>query len=259
MFKKRDNMQTSFTSFSDAAPTARLICLPHAGGSPRYFAPWRRNLPPDIDLVVAQYPSREVNVGANDDPAKVATRLADAMSELPNLPYVLFGHSLGGLLGFELTRVLQSRGLPLPRKLCISACKAPIHLPSPFVRHALTLPEGDFVQFVGTLGGLSPDVLENTEFCDMIRGAMRRDFDLLARYRYRPGPPLAVSMMLLCGDRDGHITREHLLDWRPEALIEPEIHMLTGDHFYLEDTTHQAWILDQILTALRPKYETTFI
>jgi pyochelin biosynthesis protein PchC len=258
---KHETTQTLFASYVDGMPTARLVCLPHAGGSPGYFAPWRRHLPSDIALTVAQYPSRDENMTgpATRDPMHLASLLADAMSELTDLPYVLFGHSLGGLLAFELTREMQCRGLRGPRLLCISACKAPVHLPSAFVRRAVALPEADFLHFVGALGGLSPDILDNTELCRIIGTAVRHDFDLMARYRYRPGAPVHAPVALLHGDRDSHLTIDHLLDWRLEAQIEPERHLLAGDHFYLEDGDNQKWVIDKLLAELKPKYGTAII
>ena len=36
-------------------PRARLVCLPHAGGSASFFRPWLAHLPGDIDLLAVQY------------------------------------------------------------------------------------------------------------------------------------------------------------------------------------------------------------
>src|SRR3954466_10119965 len=43
-------------------------------------------------------------------------------------PYEVFGHSLGALVAYEVTRELAARGLALPERLVVSAFPAP-HLP----------------------------------------------------------------------------------------------------------------------------------
>jgi surfactin synthase thioesterase subunit len=48
-----------------------------------------------------------------------------------NLPYCFYGHSLGALIAFEVSRELQRRKLPLPRHLYLSGRGGP-NAPEPF-------------------------------------------------------------------------------------------------------------------------------
>ena len=248
-------------TFRKAAPVGRLICLPHAGGSAAYFAPWRDYVPDNIELVVVQYPGRGGNGSDTPihDPDEMVARLVVVIRDLDPLPFMLFGHSLGGLLAFETVRALRQRHMDLPLHLYISATKAPMHLPSRFVVDAVSLPEPEFLDTVKSLGGLPEDMLENAELRELVTRVMRTDFDLAARYRYKPQAPLPVSMTVLCGEADGHVSRDTLLDWKAEVLTEPDIRMLAGDHFYLEKPRNISTIARDLALRFNPPARTQII
>jgi hypothetical protein len=71
-------------------------------------------------------------------------RVSDPDSEQP--PFALLGHSMGAWLVYEVAKVLQARGLPLPVKLYVVANRAP-HLAGW---------ENDVDQLAPRLGMLSP-------------------------------------------------------------------------------------------------------
>lgn len=83
-------------------------------------------------------------------------------------PFALLGHSMGAWLVYEVAKVLQSRGLPLPVKLYVVANRAP-HLAGW---------ENDMDQLAPRLGMLSPQQFwcdRSTPFRLLFRsGAHRR-------------------------------------------------------------------------------------
>jgi pyochelin biosynthesis protein PchC len=98
-------------------PRCRLVCLPHAGGSAGFFSGWQALLPADIELVSVQYPGREERLsetwpGSLEWMAGTITR---ALWDLSDRPLVLFGHSMGAALAYEVTRRLNRQGKDLQR------------------------------------------------------------------------------------------------------------------------------------------------
>ncbi|MFP3527301.1 thioesterase domain-containing protein, partial [Pantoea sp. SIMBA_072] len=55
----------------------------------------------------------------------LAAQLADEISHHLDGPYALFGHSLGGLLAFELAHALSLRDVPAPLALFASGTAGP--------------------------------------------------------------------------------------------------------------------------------------
>src|ERR1700722_19825580 len=99
-----------------AAPAVRLLCFPHAGGGASSFNGWLQVLPEWIELVKAQLPGRE---DRSDELPH--THVVDLVADLfPHVeavldrPLVIYGHSVGSLIGFELTRELHRRGCSAP-------------------------------------------------------------------------------------------------------------------------------------------------
>lgn len=87
----------------------------------------RFTLPDWINVVPVELPGhgRRFNEPLQTDLLGLVGQLAGELEEPLDLPYVLFGHSLGGLLVFELAHAFRQRGLPAPLTLFVSAAPAP--------------------------------------------------------------------------------------------------------------------------------------
>ncbi|NTX54583.1 thioesterase II family protein, partial [Myxococcus sp. CA039A] len=94
----------------------RVFCLPHAGGSASLFRTWQAELGQDIEVCPVQLPGRENRL--REPPLRELPRvvdfLVDVVARHGDKPFALFGHSMGALLAYELTRALRERGLPTP-------------------------------------------------------------------------------------------------------------------------------------------------
>lgn len=87
---------------ADAA--ARLICIPHAGGTAAAFAGWVNAIPANVELVAVQPPGRAERMSepAHVSMAPLVEEIFRALQPFLELPFVLFGHSLGSWVAFEL-------------------------------------------------------------------------------------------------------------------------------------------------------------
>jgi surfactin synthase thioesterase subunit len=110
----------------DRRPT--LLCLPTAGSGCGRYRAWQGMLGDGVSVVGVQLPGRE-NRWQDPFPstlAEAAEAVTAEVAELlsPETPLVVFGESLGGLLGYEVIRLLEERGRP-PAALVIAACEPP--------------------------------------------------------------------------------------------------------------------------------------
>src|SRR5580704_11807660 len=84
----------------------RLYCFPYAGRGGSVFVPWCAPLAPEIEVCPILLPGREARIretSVTSMPALVDS-LVDAIQADDDLPFAFFGHSLGGLVAFELSR-----------------------------------------------------------------------------------------------------------------------------------------------------------
>src|SRR5207244_548641 len=115
-------------------------------------------------------------------------KLSQILLPYLNVPFALFGHSMGALISFELARQLRRQNDPQPVHLLISSCYAP-HIPDPNPPiHAL--PESEFVEALRHLDGTPQEVLQDPELMQLVLPTLRADFALCETYVYTPEAPL---------------------------------------------------------------------
>ncbi|MBN2003123.1 MAG: alpha/beta fold hydrolase [Anaerolineae bacterium] len=226
-----------WVSYPKLNPAAkrRLFCFPYAGGGAAGFYRWPEYLPADVEVCAIRAPGRESR--SQEPPLTDFTTfietLVAAIRPLLDRPFAFFGHSLGALVAFEVTRRLRREGAPLPERLLVSAYRAP-QLPG---RYALIhdLPADAFLQGVLKYGGIPSAVMENAELLEAMLPALRADFALAETYDYIAEPPLPCPISVFNGSEDGHITQEELAAWNAQTQATAAFHSFPGGHFYLND------------------------
>ncbi len=230
--------------------TMRLFCFPYAGGGASIYARWKNEFSGQIQLVAVQLPGRENRLF---EPAQ--TRLQNLIPILINelqphfeSPFAFFGHSMGALIAFEITRELRRLERPLPSHLFLSAHRAP-QLPSskPSFHN---LPDNDFIQRLRDLNGTPNEVFEDRELMDLLLPIMRADFELCETYEYRAEDSLDIPMIIYGGSNDPEVSNEELNAWRIHSHQPVQIEVLEGGHFFPFDARHK--LPDRISKILAP-------
>ncbi|MDF3932680.1 thioesterase II family protein [Pseudomonas citronellolis] len=232
------------------AVALRLFCLPYSGASAMVYARWRRQLPAWLDVCPLELPGRGRRFGEalQTDMHALAEQLAEELEERLDAPYALFGHSLGGLLAFELAHALRRRGLPAPAALFASAAPAP----SRREHHQELALEQDDAQLVARLrqlGGTPEAVFGDAEMLRLTLPVLRADFLLCGRYRYYRRALLACPIHVFGGKAD-RLSVEALSAWQDETAQSFSLEMLDGGHFFIN--SRETELLRLILGQLRP-------
>jgi medium-chain acyl-[acyl-carrier-protein] hydrolase len=213
----------------------RLFCLPYAGSGATVFRSWVEALPPEIELCPIQLPGRESQL--REAPYNRLRPLVEALSEALrpylNLPFAVFGHSLGALIGFELVRHLRRTVQPGPRRLFISARRAP-HLPD-FDSPIHQLPDAAFVDSLKKrYNGIPEIILQDAEMMRLFLPTLRADFAVLETYVYQDGQPLDCPISAYGGERDTRVSHEALAAWQAYTRDRFTLKLFPGDHFYFQ-------------------------
>ncbi|MEV0322091.1 thioesterase II family protein [Streptomyces sp. NPDC050658] len=215
------------------APDAetQLVCLPHAGGSASFFFSASRALSPDVDVLAVQYPGRldrrtEAFVDRID---ALAGHVADALMPFTERPLALFGHSMGALLGFEVVRLLEARGVQ-PIALVVSGRRGPDTYRDE--AHHLSS-DAELIAEVASLSGTSSAVLDNAEIVRMALPAIRNDYRAVETYRFPGGPLVSAPIYAHVGESDPKATLDEVRAWARHTTGTFEFHTHPGGHFYL--------------------------
>jgi medium-chain acyl-[acyl-carrier-protein] hydrolase len=214
-------------------PRLRLLCLPYAGVGASVFRTWSESLPPDIELCPIQLPGREERLmePAFDRVELLVPCLVEAVSPILDLPFAIFGHSMGALLGFEFAR--QLRRLPSPAQpvhLFVSGHRAPQLPATTLDLHSMSVTEmADELSRLGTPAALA---LRERELQDLVLPTLKADFALCETYRYTPEPPLACPITAIWGERDLRVKPGEMAPWLGQTSSSFRLHRLPGGHIY---------------------------
>ncbi|MFI7670158.1 thioesterase II family protein [Nocardia sp. NPDC049526] len=225
----------------------RLVCFAHAGGSPAAFRNWPAALAPDAEVWTVTLPGRAGRVRepfATDWPPLVE-EIAEVLAGQVSAPLVLFGHSLGALLAFEVARALTRNGTP-PRHLVASGRVAPTRT---IVPPAVPGDDRDLVELLDVhYGGVPDQVRALPELLAHFLPIARADLELLRGYRYRPAAPLPCPIASWIGESDPDAAPERLRPWAFETTARFTERTFPGGHFYLRD--HEQSVLDAVADLL---------
>lgn len=231
----------------------RLFCFPHAGGGASFFRQWWRSLPGIVEVCPVQLPGREERLA--EAPFTRLEPLLDALAEaiVPflDVPYALFGHSNGALIGFELTRLLRRRGVRPPSLLFVSACAAPDWPDPDPPLHELSNPA--LISNLRGFRGTPPEFFEDPEVMELLLPAVRADLEVNETYEYSHELPLECPITVLGGRDDTKTDRRALDAWCTHTSRECNVHVFAGGHFYLKtDQTAALVVVSTELSRVLP-------
>lgn len=212
----------------------RLICLPHAGGGASSFHHLAALLPKEIEMLAVQLPGRESRL--NEPPFKRMGALIDALSKGINgwleKPFSLFGHSMGALIAFELSRELRRRGLQLPTTTIVSGRRAPSVPNTEQPLHAL--PDAAFVDALVERYDAIPKVIrDEPELMALFMPVLKADFEVFETHQHVDEPKLECALGVYGGRTDPQ-TRQ-MDGWATLYAAPCRTRVFEGGHFYLAD------------------------
>ncbi|MEH1016835.1 thioesterase domain-containing protein [Micromonospora sp. CPCC 206060] len=215
-----------------AAPV-QLFCLPYAGAGASAFRTWQAEFGAGVEVLAVQLPGRENRIA--EDPRFTVADVATAILGRADRPYAIYGHSMGGRVGFEVVRELRRRGAELPLRLYVGGARAP-HLTAASLFDGLSRVDDDeLLRRLSDGGGLPAGVLDHPELVDLLMPLLRADFGRVDEYTYLPGEPLPVPIVAFTGTGDRAVSREQSAAWAQHSAAGFTLHELAGGHFFLHD------------------------
>ncbi|MEU9072182.1 thioesterase domain-containing protein [Streptomyces sp. NPDC048109] len=224
-----------------AAPPPRrpvtLFAFHHAGGSTASFTGWQKALGTRAEVVAVPLPAPPRATGggpAQHDLTSLLTALHERLAPRLTGPHLFYGHSMGALLAYRLTRLRAARGLRPPLRLIAGAFPAP-HLPHPLAR-VLHLPDERLARWLVDVSGVPETLLHHPGHLDRQLALLRRDLRLCAGHRHSgPVVPLPCPVDTLVGDADPIVDVADGAAWRLHSAPGHTLRVLSGGHFFPRD------------------------
>ncbi len=221
-----------------------LFCLPYAGGGASAFRAWPKAFPSEVGIQAVQLPGRESRISEDGDFS--AAQIADAILRRADRPYAIYGHSMGGRLGFEVVRELRRRGATQPARLYVGGSRPPDQVEP--LSELARVGDDELIVRVIALGGVAPEVFEVPELRELVLPTLRADFGWIDRYRFAEEDPVPVPLTAFAGATDAHAPADELAGWARHAGAGFDLQTLPGGHFFLNE--HLDVLADRILATL---------
>lgn len=221
---------------SDEQPVL-LHCFAHAGAGVSSFRGWPADLGTGVTPVPHLLPGRD----ARRREPRVTGRealLAELMDHFraPPGPYVLYGHSLGALVAYTLTRALHEAGLPGPALLAVGACPPPDTASE--LSDACRDSDERLLPLLDAVGALPEGAAPGDFWHRSVMPVLRDDLTLADRLRAAArapvgGGPLTVPVLAVAGEDDPVARPDQLAGWQRWTAGALVTRTLPGDHFFV--------------------------
>jgi medium-chain acyl-[acyl-carrier-protein] hydrolase len=234
---------------------ARVLLVPHAGGGAAVYRSWHAQFPDHVESWALRLPGREGR--SNEQPARrmrvLALDLAQELSRwIDDRPFVMFGHSMGALLTFEIARQLRRQRDRAPSHLFLASYRAPqTQRPSEIRRHHS---EQEVVERFMVSNQVSRAMAQ--ELVAMLRPIVEADVEMCETYEYEAELPLEIPISVSRGVRD-YVTDEDILEWSSQTGTEFQARTFTGDHFFINQ--HSRVLVQDLATAAQRGWLSTSI
>lgn len=224
----------------------KLICIPFAGGGASYYKCWEEALPAQIQLVPVELAGKGSRFSET-----YYRSFIDAVDDIYNLilpdiidnNYVIFGHSMGGLIAYYLAREIIKNGNKKPLHCFISGAK---HFAVRDTKEQLhKLNDIDFIEKVEDFGGIPKFVLENEELVNLILPALKNDFKLIEQHECLEYPFIDIPITFFGGRDD--FAYDLVKKWAEYTSLFNSF-MFDGGHFFINE--HYVSIIRYICSAL---------
>jgi len=214
----------------------KMYCLPFAGGNSYSYRAFQEHVVFNelFSITSIELPGRgrRIREALLED---IELLTDDALQQLLKFdltqPYVIYGHSMGALLGYLITKRLIKKQLPLPQHLFFSGCAAPPFMTQTTIKSDLSPIE--FTQMLRDLGGCPSEILDDPQLFEFFAPVLRADFKAVEVYNYQADTPFNIGMTVLTGDQDSETPKNYAAEWQKETTQPIFMQEFKGEHFFI--------------------------
>lgn len=234
---------------------ARLVCFPHAGAGAVTFRPWIRDIRDDIELIAVRLPGREklFEQAPVGDVTLTGRSIGDLLCGMAGTgPVGLFGYCAGAFVAFEAARLMTEKHAP-PVSLAVCSQVAPHKNASDVAVHDLPAPQ--LRDYLRTIGGSDPQVIEHDGFWSIAEPAIRADYRAVETYSTEPEPRITCDVVAFSGSQDEEAPAELMSAWAEVTTGGFAACDLDGGHFLLQSKAADvlAEVERRLLAAATPR------
>lgn len=216
----------------DDHETPRLYCFPYGAGGASVYREWQEKLFPYYNVISIQLPGREDRI--DEEPIsnmqELLTTLESILKPHLHIPFAFYGHSLGALIAYLLTHILDQK----PEHLFVGAFSAPLRenpwlqkIKAKFPNLEESYNAKAILEFFSSKEA-SPEHLERA--IPLFLADVR-----LVESAKIPQNTISVPITAFGGINDDRVAPSEIEEWSALTSNSFQVHILEGDHFFIHE------------------------
>ncbi|NJO89922.1 MAG: thioesterase [Chloroflexia bacterium] len=212
---------------------SQLFLIHDAGGNKHVFDAWHERIKSDIEIIIVQLPGRN---DRSSEPAimdvnALIDELVPLMNDVIEKPFSIYGHSMGGLLAFEIARELQHSYGKFAQKLMVSGTPGLRNYDNKFVNYIVdnNLSERDVHTLMPKFQRYD---FEDPTVRKMIQVLMN-DMKLIHSYKYKTKALLDSDIVAFHAINDVRVRLNDVEKWESETINEFKLIEVPGSHNFV--------------------------
>lgn len=221
---------------------SKIVAIPFAGGNKYSFNKIEQHLSPNFEWVTLELPGRgdRFNEPLLDNISHMVDDLYVKIHQHINKgEYILFAHSMGCILGYELLKRIGKNSLKLPFCTFFLGRGAPEH--NRFTSKKSTLTQELFWEEIRKIGGMPEDFFNQKDLLEVFYPVLKNDFRAIENYNYfKMKKPFSIPMNIIMGEDEIGEEQEktsikEMKDWAYETDATCNFEIVQGNHFFFHE------------------------
>lgn len=230
-----------------------VACFHHAGGSSIAYRDWGAEHGLKTHAVCLPGRDERRSEVCPGTMSELVEQLDGELSDVLDDVHVMFGHSMGGTIAYELLRRRLERGARLPEALIVAASNPPQLTPAGLPLDSMS--DLEIAEALSELGGIPRALLERPEWLGPLLGPVKHDLRLCRSARLvtdRDLVELPVPLHVIAGSQDRLAPPDRLGEWRVHSAGEFTLSVVDAGHFLaLDHRTEVSAIVASIVDDTR--------
>lgn len=234
-----NNYKNSYIKETSPFDNNRLFCFPYAGGGASIFRNWQ-DMFDEVEVYPVQYPGRENRI-MEKSISNMKVLVDEIYNELKNIieecPFVMFGHSLGTKVVYELALKIYDEKKIWPKGIVVSGGKAPNLIEK---NPICNLEDEKFIkELVKRYSSIPDEIAQNIELMNVFLPTLRADFFMDEKYINKKTNKIGCPVMGLIGTDDTEMTLDDLKKWGDLTNKNFYYKYIRGKHMFINENRNE--------------------